>query len=116
MHDAPLRALQNEVARQGTWSRYLDDAGYARGLLPVEGYYDIIRPLVASLDIWVTTYLHVLTGEDAVTEWAAGSSLRPYLDKLPAAQAAAFRAARRRARIIQGGQTARHCFRSNVFF
>ena len=65
-------AAQNEVARQGPWSRYLDDAGYARGLLPVEGYYDIIRPLVASLDIWVTTYLHVLTGENAVTEWAAG--------------------------------------------
>jgi len=34
MHDAPLRALQNEVARQGPWSSHLDDAGYARGLLP----------------------------------------------------------------------------------
>src|SRR5580698_6896133 len=93
MHDAPLRALQNEVARQGPWSRYLDDAGYARGLLQVEEYYDVIRPRVASLDIWQTTYLHVLTGEDAVTEWAAGSSLRPFLDKLPPDQRAAFRAA-----------------------
>ena len=92
MHDAPLRALQNEVARQGPWSRYLDDAGYARGLLPVETYYDVIRPRVASLDIWQTTYLHVLTGEDAVTEWAAGSSLRPFLDKLPPDVAAEFRA------------------------
>ncbi|MGD0434023.1 MAG: trans-aconitate 2-methyltransferase [Acetobacteraceae bacterium] len=93
MHDAPLRALQNEVARQGPWSRHLDDAGYARALLPVETYYDVIRPRVASLDIWQTTYLHVLTGEDAVTEWAAGSSLRPFLDKLPPDQAAAYRAA-----------------------
>jgi trans-aconitate 2-methyltransferase len=93
MHDAPLRALQNEVARQGPWSRWLDDAGYARALLPVEQYYDVIRPHVASLDIWQTTYLHVLTGEDAVTEWAAGSSLRPFLDKLPTDQAIAFRAA-----------------------
>jgi trans-aconitate 2-methyltransferase len=93
MHDAPLRALQNEVARQGPWSRFLDDAGYARGLPPVETYYDVIRPLVASLDIWQTTYLHVLTGPDAVTEWAAGSSLRPFLDKLPPDQASAFRAA-----------------------
>jgi trans-aconitate 2-methyltransferase len=93
MHDAPLRRLQNEVARLGPWSHHLDDAGYARGLLPVEAYYDVIRPLVASLDIWETTYLHVLTGEDAVTEWAAGSSLRPFLDKLPPDQATAFRAA-----------------------
>ena len=93
MHDAPFRALQNEVARKGPWSRFLDDAGYARGLLPVETYYDVIRPCVASLDIWTTTYLHVLTGEDAVTEWAAGSSLRPFLDRLPPDQAIAFRAA-----------------------
>jgi trans-aconitate 2-methyltransferase len=93
MHDAPLRALQNEVANQGPWSRYLDDAGYARGLLPVEQYYDVIRPRVASLDIWQTTYLHVLTGEDAVTEWAAGSSLRPFLDALPPEHATAFREA-----------------------
>jgi trans-aconitate 2-methyltransferase len=93
MHDAPFRALQNEIASQGPWSRYLDDAGYPRRLLPVETYFDVIRPLVASLDIWETTYLHVLTGEDAVTEWAAGSSLRPFLDKLPPDQATAYRAA-----------------------
>ena len=93
MHDAPFRALQNEIAREGPWARYLDDAGYARRLPPVETYYDVIRPHVASLDIWETTYLHLLHGEDAVTEWAAGSSLRPFLDKLPPDQAAAYRAA-----------------------
>jgi len=93
MHDAPFRALQNEIAREGPWSRFLDDAGYARALLPVEAYYDVIRPKVATLDIWQTTYLHVLTGKDAVTEWAAGSSLRPFLDKLPPDQAQGFRAA-----------------------
>ena len=91
MHDAPLRALQNEVARQGPWARHLDDAGYARRLLPIETYYDILRPRVAALDMWETTYTHVLTGEDAVTEWASGSSLRPFLDKLPPEDARAFR-------------------------
>jgi trans-aconitate 2-methyltransferase len=33
--------------------------------------------------MWETTFLHVLTGDNAVTEWAAGSSLRPFLDALP---------------------------------
>jgi len=37
--------------------------------------------------------LHVLQGEDAVGEWASGSSLRPFLDKLPAAQRPDFRRA-----------------------
>jgi trans-aconitate 2-methyltransferase len=84
MHDAPLRALQNEVAATSRWAPHLAGAGFARGLLPTGTYYDILRPRAALLDMWETTFLHVLTGEDAVTEWAAGSSLRPFLDKLPA--------------------------------
>lgn len=93
MHDAPLRMLQNEVAAQGPWAAQLGEAGYARGLLPTGIYYDIIRLLVRAIDIWETTYLHVLTGENAVVEWAAGSSLRPFLDKLDPVMQQAFRAA-----------------------
>ena len=84
MHDAPLRALQNEVAAAGPWAPHLADAGFARGLLSTGTYYDILRPVAARLDMWETTFLHVLQGENAVTEWAAGSSLRPFLDALPA--------------------------------
>lgn len=91
MHDAPLRALQNEVAATGPWAPHLADAGFARGLLPTGTYYDVLRPRVASLDMWETTFLHVLTGDNAVTEWAAGSSLRPFLDKLPPALRQPFR-------------------------
>lgn len=93
MHDAPLRALQNAVAATGPWADALRAAGFARALLPTGRYYDLIRPLVASLDMWETTYLHVLQGEDAVVEWAAGSSLRPFLDLLQPPLREAFRAA-----------------------
>lgn len=93
MHDAPLRRLQNEVAAQGPWAERLRDAGFARSLPPTETYYDLIRPIVSQLDIWETTYLHVLHGPDAVAEWASGSSLRPFLDRLEGEQQAAFREA-----------------------
>ena len=89
MHNEPLRALQNEVAAKGPWAPLLAEAGFARGLLPVGEYYDMLRPRFAELDMWETIYLHVLQGPDAVT----GSSLRPFLDKLPPGLREDYRAA-----------------------
>ena len=93
MHDAPLRRLQYVVAAQGPWAERLGGHASAPPILDPPGYWDLLRPLVTSLDIWETTYLHPLTGEDAVVEWAAGSSLRPFLEPLEPAQRAAFRSA-----------------------
>lgn len=93
MHDAPLRALQNEIAAHGPWAPALRGTDFARGILTAGAYYDLLRPLVTRLDLWETTYLHVLQGNDAVVEWAAGSSLRPFLDRLPADLRGAYRAA-----------------------
>jgi trans-aconitate 2-methyltransferase len=93
MHDAPFRALQNEVAAHGPWASQLRDVGFPRGILTAGAYYDLLRPLVTALDLWETTYLHVLQGENPVVEWAAGSSLRPFLDKLPPELRAAYRTA-----------------------
>ena len=93
MHDAPLRRLQYVVAAQGPWAERLASHASAPPILDAAGYWDLLRPLAARLDIWETTYLHPLVGEDAVVEWAAGSSLRPFLEPLEPAHQAAFRRA-----------------------
>ncbi len=93
MHDAPLRRLQYAVAEQGPWAAALDGIASAPPILAPEQYWDLLRPGCATLDIWETSYLHALSGPDAVAEWAAGSSLRPFLDRLDAPMGAAFRAA-----------------------
>ena len=90
MHDAPLRALQHDVAANGPWADKLVDVEAAPSILAPGAYYDLLRPHLASLDIWQTTYLHVLPGEDAVVQWASGTSLKPFLDKLAGAMRAAF--------------------------
>ena len=93
MHDAPLRALQYTVAANGPWAERLRDVGSAPPILDAGGYWDLLRPRVGALHIWETTYLHPLQGEDAIGEWATGSSLRPFLDALPPEQRSAFRGA-----------------------
>lgn len=47
-----------------------------------ETYYDLLAPLCSSVDIWTTTYLHALEGEDPVVEWMKGTGLRPFLQAL----------------------------------
>lgn len=82
MHAEPLRALQHEVAANGPWAELLLDIDSALPILEPGEYWDLLKPRAASLDIWETIYLHALTGEDAVVQWAMGSSLRPFLDRL----------------------------------
>lgn len=82
MHGAPLRAEQDRIAREGPWATTLARVTGAPPILAPGDYYDLLRPRVAALDLWVTEYVHVLRGEDPVVQWAMGTSLRPFLDVL----------------------------------
>jgi trans-aconitate 2-methyltransferase len=93
MHDAPLRRLQPEIAAAGPWAPALHGLASAPAILEPGEYWDILTPHAAQVEIWETIYLHTLTGPDAVGEWAAGSSLRPFLDPLDDAMRAGFRRA-----------------------
>ncbi len=50
-------------------------------------------PHCRDLDIWETTYLHLLEGADPVLEWLKGTALRPLLAALDEADRPAFEAA-----------------------
>jgi trans-aconitate 2-methyltransferase len=93
MHDEPLRQIPFELAVTERWSACFRDIAPARRILTPIAYWDLLRPLVAALDVWQTTYMHALAGQDAVMEWASGSSLREFLDRLPAERRDEFRQA-----------------------
>lgn len=86
MHAAPLRAQQDRIAAEGPWAATLSRVTSAPPILTPGDYYDLLRPRVAALDLWITEYVHVLRGEDPVVQWAMGTSLRPYLDALQGAE------------------------------
>lgn len=93
MFDTPLRQIPYELSTKEPWSQYLRGVTSAPGILSPNEYWDLLRRHSASLDIWRTTYMHALTGENAVMEWASGSSLRAFLDRLPDERKEAFRKA-----------------------
>lgn len=71
-----------DLARTNPWRerfRHLPETGAVH---PLADYHAWLSPWMAALDLWETTYLHVLEGEDPVTEWFKGSLLVPYLEAL----------------------------------
>ncbi|WEK58673.1 MAG: methyltransferase domain-containing protein [Candidatus Brevundimonas phytovorans] len=74
--------IMRETAAQGPWASVLSGVGTIAPLLPAEAYYEALAPLCDDIDLWSTTYLHVLAGDNAVLEWMKGTALRPYLTAL----------------------------------
>ena len=85
----PSHRLMRDVAASGLW------AGKLKGVRNIvlgteQGYYEMLEPLASHLDIWQTTYLQVLSGEDAVYRWVSGTGLRPFLEALDAQEREAY--------------------------
>jgi trans-aconitate 2-methyltransferase len=81
-YDSPLHREIMEVSREPAWSERMAGARAALTNHPPEFYYDLLEARATRLDIWETTYYHVLAGPDAVLEWFRGSGLRPFLEAL----------------------------------
>jgi trans-aconitate 2-methyltransferase len=87
--DAPSHALMREVANAGPWKEKLAGARQRHVLSP-ETYFDILAPFSTALDIWETTYLQVLEGDDPVLAWVSGTGLRPFVQPLDEQEREAF--------------------------
>jgi len=60
---------------------------------PVAGpafYYDLLAPRATAVDVWRTTYEHVMPDAAAIVEWVKGTGLRPYLDDLTPGERTAY--------------------------
>jgi trans-aconitate 2-methyltransferase len=86
----PSHTAAYEAARSGPWSELLPPGAGRAGVLELEDYYRILRPHVAALDLWETTYVHVLEGDDPVSDFFRSTLLLPYLEALPEDHRAGF--------------------------
>jgi trans-aconitate 2-methyltransferase len=89
--DAPSHALMRELAESAEWSAKL--AGvlrHADAVSPARDYLLLLCAAGLRATAWQTSYLHLLPGDDPVLEWVRGTGLRPVLQALSDADAAAF--------------------------
>ncbi len=81
--DAPSHTLLHGLAADPRFAPYTADvAGPASH--PPEVYLQRLVGLGLRAEVWETTYLHVLQGQDPVLRWVSGTGARPVLQALPA--------------------------------
>ncbi|HWU00531.1 MAG TPA: trans-aconitate 2-methyltransferase [Terriglobales bacterium] len=96
--DEPSHRLMREVAADGPWAALIGDASAKRAKrLPAADYYDLLAGLGDDIDIWRTTYYHLMPSAEAIVTWVRATGLRPFLDPLPAPLQAEFLATYQRA-------------------
>lgn len=79
---APTHTLVYEAARSGPWRDTLEPLIKPPPVMELADYYWVLAPHSEQLDIWETTYIQLLEGENPVAEWTKGSWLKPFLDAL----------------------------------
>lgn len=87
---APSHTLTREVAADPRWRDRLDLRS-ATTVSEPDGYAELLAATGARVDVWETTYLQRLTGEDPVLRWISATALRPVRDALDEADYARFR-------------------------
>jgi trans-aconitate 2-methyltransferase len=89
---APSHTLIAAAARARPWRSKLEPLLAPAPVGEPQFYYALLAPLAASLDIWESEYLQVLSGEDPVKEWTKGTWLMQFLERLDAGERVQFEA------------------------
>jgi len=85
--DEPTHVLMRETAaRQPFAAKLIGAAAQREAIGAFEDYYAALAARGARLDLWRTTYAHILESPQAIVEWVKGTGLRPFLAPLTAAE------------------------------
>lgn len=88
--DQPSHRLMREVAADPRFAPSIGDAARLRTrILPAEHYYDLLAPQ-AEVDVWRTTYYHLMDDAAAIVQWLRATGLKPFVEALPAELQTAF--------------------------
>lgn len=103
----PSHAIIREMAGSARWRALLAGAELNRQAGDPEEYAELLARPGYDVDAWETSYVHILSGENPVLEWAKGTTLRPVLAALDEEQAAAF--------LLEYGERVRQAYKPRTF-
>lgn len=80
--DEPSHELRRELAAEAAYAGHTADVAAPAAHDPAD-YYDALSRDGVGVDVWETTYTHVLSGPDPVFTWVSATGARPTLQALP---------------------------------
>jgi trans-aconitate 2-methyltransferase len=81
-YDSPLHREIIQVSKDPAWNDRMNAPRAALTNHAPSFYYDVLTPVASRIDLWETTYYHIVAGPESVVEWFRGTGLRPYLQAL----------------------------------
>lgn len=89
--DQPSHRVMREVAARPVWRDIISpQAADRKRPLSAEQYYDLLSGEGCRVDIWRTTYYHVMPSPQSIVDWLRATGLRPFLDGLSDVQQSQF--------------------------
>ena len=80
--DIPLGKLLGRIAATMKWEALTRGCGDLFTYHDHGFYYEILSRLTGRVDIWETSYIHVMDSRESILEWSRSTGMRPYLDRL----------------------------------
>ncbi len=80
--EEPSHTIRRELAAEPAYAPHTRGVADPASHEPVD-YFSALAALGCTVDVWETTYLHVLSGTDPVFTWISATGARPTLQALP---------------------------------
>ena len=73
-----------DVSSSGVWQKLMEGCSGLFTYNSSSFYYNLLAEKAGTIEMWETSYIHVMDSHQALLDWIRSTGLKPYLDRLPA--------------------------------
>jgi len=80
--ESPLHQATVDVANE-KWAEQINGKAEPLYYRDPDFFYEILSKHNLEIDLWVTSYIHILESHDEIIEWYRSTGMKPFLNALP---------------------------------
>lgn len=79
----PINVAIETVANYSNWINYTKGCEELFTFKDLDFYYDMLNKLATRVELWESSYFHILNSQESLIDFIRTTGLKPYLDRLP---------------------------------